>query len=65
MFTMDTAPTNGSEITLRANLAPFDMTIFDARGHYDARQGWVVKRDLIGQDGFELLGVNALSWRPQ
>jgi hypothetical protein len=63
-LSIESAPKNGREITLCANLGPFDTQQFCARGHYDAIQGWVVKRDLIGQKGFELLTVNALAWLP-
>ncbi len=63
-LSLESAPVNGREITLWANLAPFDLRPFFARGYYDAKRGWVVKRELIGQKGFELLNVNALAWMP-
>lgn len=64
-LSIESAPMDGSEITLYADLSPFDDHRFFARGHYDAKQGWVVKRELVGQKGFELLTVNALGWLPQ
>jgi hypothetical protein len=63
-LSIDSAPTDGREITLYADLAPLDPQPFFARGHRDAKRGWVVKRELIGQKGFELLNVNALGWLP-
>jgi hypothetical protein len=63
-LSLDTAPKDGREITLWANLAPLDCRPFFARGHYDKKWGWVVKRDLIGCEGFELLNVNAMAWLP-
>jgi hypothetical protein len=64
-LSIESAPSDGREITLYADLAPFDHHPFYARGHYDAERGWVVKRELIGQRDFELLNVNALGWLPQ
>ena len=63
-LSLDTAPKDGRAVTLLANLAPFDEQTFFARGHYDVERGWVVKRDLIGQEGYELLNVNALGYLP-
>jgi hypothetical protein len=63
-LSLNSAPKDGREITLYANLAPFETQTFFARGHYDNSRGWVVKRELIGQKGFELLNVNALGWLP-
>ena len=61
---IESAPMNGREVTLYADLAPFDYHRFFARGRYDAKRGWVVRRELIGQKDFELLNVNALGWLP-
>jgi hypothetical protein len=64
MPSVETAPKDGREITVWANLAPLDCRPFYARGYYDQRRGWMVKRDLIGCEGFELLNVNAMGWLP-
>ena len=63
-FSIASAPRDGREITIFADLAPFYDQPFFAPGHYDAKRGWVVKRELIGKSGFELLNVNARGWLP-
>jgi hypothetical protein len=64
-FPMESAP-HDREITLVANFAPIDDTIFIARGRFSAeRCAWVVEdKPLHGLPSLGLMTVNAVSWLP-
>jgi hypothetical protein len=62
---IDTAPRN-REITLMANFAPIDDTIFVARGFFNLeRNAWVVEdKPQHGLPSLGLMTVNPISWLP-